>query len=51
MPGHKCEYIESIKPLNLSELFGFFFCKVKTNNNYIGLLPIHKKGLIMPNGE
>jgi len=51
MPGHICKYIESTKPLDLSMLFGFFFCKVKTNNNYLGLLPVHHKGLIMPNGE
>lgn len=51
MPGHLCEYIESKYTLNLNELFGFFYCKVKTNNGYLGLLPVHHKGLIMANGE
>ena len=51
MAGHICEYIESKNPLDLNELFGFFYCKVKTNNSYLGLLPVHHKGLIMPNGE
>lgn len=50
MPGHICEYIESNEPLELSELFGFYFCKIKTQDNYLGLLPVHKNGLIMPNG-
>lgn len=54
MPGNECYYIEDIEGggLNLDELFGFFYCKVKTNNGYFGLLPIHEKGhLILPNGE
>ena len=51
MPGHICEYIESNEPIELSELFGFYFCKIKTQDNYLGLLPVHKKGLIMPNGS
>lgn len=50
MPGHICEYIESKNALDLNELFGFFYAKVKTNNGYLGLLPVHQKGLIMPNG-
>lgn len=54
MPGRKCNYIESYeeKGLDLDNLFGFFFAKVKTNNQYLGLLPIHKdNSLILPNGE
>nr|Q01529.1 RecName: Full=Probable DNA polymerase [Podospora anserina]CAA43117.2 DNA polymerase [Podospora anserina] len=51
MPGHECKYIESKKGLKLSELFGFFYCKVTTNNQYLGLLPVHNQGLIMPNGQ
>lgn len=54
MPGNKCTYIEDFtgKELNLDELFGYFYCKVKTNNGYLGLLPLHKNGsLILPNGE
>ena len=50
MPGHICEYIESNEPLELSELFGFYYCKIKTPDNYLGLLPVHKNGLLMPNG-
>ena len=55
MPGINCSYIE-IKEnidLDLNNLFGFFYAKVKTNNNlYLGLLPIKTSlGLILPNGE
>jgi hypothetical protein len=54
MPGNKCEFIEWSKPIKLtpqSKLFGFFYCKIQTTNDYLGLLPVHNKGLIMPNGE
>ena len=54
MPGTECEYIESFedKGLDLENLFGFFYARVKTNDLYIGLLPIHKDNrLILPNGE
>lgn len=55
LPGCLCEYIESYDPniaLNLDNLFGFFYAEVKTNNGYLGLLPVRtKKGLIFPNGE
>lgn len=54
MPGHRYTYIEDNmgKGLNLEELFGFFYCKVKTNNGYLGLLPMHIEGsLILPSGE
>ena len=54
MPGLECTYIESLEEngLELDNLFGFFFAKVKTNNLYLGLLPIHtKEQLISPNGE
>jgi len=38
--------------LELDNLFGFFFCRVKTTDNYLGLLPIHLNNkLILPNGE
>ena len=29
------------KSLDLENLFGFFFCKVKTKDSYLGFLPIH----------
>nr|QWO71378.1 DNA polymerase [Calocybe cyanea] len=54
MPGTDCHYLESFddKGLDLENLFGFFYAKVKTNNQYLGLLPVHSdKGLILPNGE
>ena len=59
MPSNKITYIElgidEINKgisLNLNELFGFFFCKVKTNDSYLGLLPIHYQNkLILPNGQ
>lgn len=60
MPGTHCEYLETFdeKGLDLENLFGFFYAKVKTNNQYLGLLPVRstkisgtEKGLISPNGE
>ena len=33
-------------------VFGFFYCRIKTGNSYLGLLPVRNtKGIIMPNGE
>jgi hypothetical protein len=51
MPGTECNYLEDLsKEQNLDDLFGFFYCRIKTNNNYLGLLPIHIDGnLILPN--
>jgi DNA polymerase type B, organellar and viral len=55
LPGCSCSYIESydlIKPLDLDNLFGFFYAKVVTDNGYLGLLPLRTdKGLIFTNGE
>jgi hypothetical protein len=44
MPGYNCTYIEDFtgEELNLNELFGLFYAKVKTNNGYLGLLPVRK---------
>jgi hypothetical protein len=42
------------KSLDLDNLFGFFlfsFCRVKTTDDYLGLLPLHLNNkLILPNG-
>lgn len=36
LPGNKYKYIEDLKGVGLNlELFGFFYCKVKTNNDYL----------------
>nr|QBM09675.1 hypothetical protein [Dactylella sp.] len=51
MPGHKCSFIESENPLDIYNLFGFFYAKIKTNNINIGLLPVKQNGLIHPNGS
>ena len=53
MPGVNCVYIECVKhKLELTNLFGFFYCKIKTPNNYLGLLPVRTKAsLIFPIGE
>jgi hypothetical protein len=53
MPSINSTYIECIKhKINIEDLFGFFYCKIKTNNNYIGLLPVRTKtNLIFPLGE
>jgi hypothetical protein len=53
IPGINCIFIENIKnSVNLQDLFGFFYCEIKTGDNYLGLLPVHhKEGMIMPNGS
>lgn len=61
MPGLNCIYESMLNLLinqstdqtadNVDKLFGFYYCKIKTNNLYIGLLPVRTKdGIIMPNG-
>jgi len=61
MSGLNWEYIECISTslelntnkIELNEnLFGWFYCKVKTNNNYLGLLPYRTQegNLIFPVG-
>lgn len=52
MPGTNCTFIENSNgSVNLHDLFGFFYCEIKTSDNYLGLLPVHhKEGMIMPNG-
>lgn len=54
MAGLNCYYLKSTtdKGLNLDNLFGVFKAKVKTNNNYLGLLPVKTNyGLTFPIGE
>lgn len=54
LPGTDCFFVESFlnSGLELEDLFGVFYAKVKTNDLYLGLLPIRTtKGLIFPNGE
>jgi len=54
LPGNICHYLESLSEdgLDLDSLFGFFYAKVKTNIQYLGLLPLRLKDkLIFPNGE
>lgn len=54
MPGIHCTYIEDLnyKGIELKDLFGFFYCEIETNNDYLGLLPVHNNlELIMPNGK
>lgn len=54
LPGINCVKTEYHlnKPI-LFDIFGFFYCKIKTSNNYIGLLPKrNEKGdLCFPLGE
>jgi hypothetical protein len=55
MPGLHCVYEEdinkNIRDIN-NDLFGFYFCKIKTSDKYIGLLPFRdKQSIIMPTGE
>jgi hypothetical protein len=61
MPGLDCKYIENYgitqsyvdTNVTLKDLFGFFYCKIKSSSNYIGLLPkrTEQGRLIFPNGE
>ena len=54
LPGLNCQFLESFEEegLELNNLFGFFYAKVKTNNQYLGLLPLHiNESLTSPNGE
>lgn len=54
IPGNKCTYLEVFSDvgLNLNDLFGYFYCDIETENNYLGLLPVRSDiGLIMPNGK
>ena len=59
MPGLNCTFESLINfPINQSnyqeteKLFGFYYCKIKTSDLYIGLLPVRTKGgIIMPNGQ
>jgi hypothetical protein len=53
MPGLKCVYVKYINvEVDMDDLFGFFYIKIKTPNNYLGLLPKRTlEGLIYPVGE
>lgn len=54
MPGTNCIYMDTINNSieNIDNFFGFYYCTIKTNNSYLGLLPVRsKQGIIMPNGE
>lgn len=46
LPGVKCTYIEFFNTTkDIDDLFGFYYCKIDTNNTdikYIGLLPCKK---------
>lgn len=53
IPGTEMNYVEDLtgEGLNLDDVFGYFYCKVKTNDLYLGLLPLHiDNNLILPNG-
>lgn len=54
MPGSSCVFEDSIScPLKyVKDFFGFYYCSIKTKDNYLWLLPVKsKKGIIMPNGQ
>lgn len=59
MPGNTAEYLELQDSevdkggsLDLENLFGYFYCKIKTNSQYLGLLPLHLDNrLVLPEGE
>ena len=53
MAGLNCIYRDNINN-NINEcldLFGFFYCRIKTSDKYIGLIPIRSdEGIKMPLG-
>lgn len=53
IPGTDCIKKDFInKNVDIDSLFGFFYCEIESNNNYLGLLPVRvKSGLIFPNGK
>jgi hypothetical protein len=53
MCGNKYSYIDNFNnTLNLKDLFGFFYCEIETDSNYLGLLPVRRpEGLVMPLGK
>ena len=55
MPGLECEFVPNInvKFLENTELYGFYYSKVRSNDGYYGLLPLRNEdnSILMPNGE
>lgn len=54
LPGLDCKYHEYIKDkVNPEDIFGYYYCKVKSSNSYLGLLPIRTRdgSVILPNGS
>lgn len=55
MPGLDCEHVGdmAVKFDKTTDLFGFYYCDVKTSEDYYGLLPIRDEdnSILMPNGE
>lgn len=57
MPGLNCTFLEKInkdisKCLDSKDFFGFYYCEIETNNDYIGLLPQRTDtGIVMPLGK
>jgi hypothetical protein len=53
IPGNKCIFEEDFttEGLKLNNLFGFYYCEIETWDGYLGLLPVHHNGVIMPNGK
>lgn len=53
MPGDRVTYREYISEYpKLNDLFGFFYCDIEISDNYLGLLPVRDRGLlIFPNGK
>jgi hypothetical protein len=53
MPGLTCSKLTFYKDIDeLESLFGFFYCRIKTNgNNYLGILPVRTDtGIHFPTG-
>lgn len=43
MPGLNCVKESFYQDKNIDDLFGFFYCKIEIENNYLGVLPVINK--------
>ena len=55
MPGLDCEFEGDmvVKFDTNTDLFGFYYCNIKSKDGYYGLLPVRDddNSIVMPNGE
>lgn len=53
MPGIHCIKKNFInKDVDIYDIFGFFYCEIESNYDYVGLLPVRdRSGIKYPNGK